>query len=137
MQRIGEFTQTDRVYIILFTDNHSLFTLSSIWTSPEDPIKDHQHVSYPTEKLHWWENQLKNDKLFQLRNIDEIPESEEIFKQFIREANIKSQMDIPIFQKEKLIGCLGLNSSTKERKFSADEIAILRIFSEIISNVLQ
>jgi len=137
LQKIGNFTQSDRVYIMLFTQDQAMITLSALWTSPNDPFQDPSMGSFPTEKIQWWVNQLSDDKLFQLTSLDEIPDNETTFKNYAQRTKIKSQLDIPIFKQDKLIGCLGFNTTTLERSFTEDEIAMLRIFSEIISNVLQ
>jgi len=137
LQKIGNFTQSDRVYIMLFSQDQSMISLSAYWTSPSDPYQYPAMGSFPTEKIQWWVNQLLNDKLFQLSSLDEIPENETTFLSYAQRTKIKSQLDIPIFQKDKLIGCLGFNTTTHERSFTEDEIAMLRIFSEIVSNVLQ
>jgi len=135
--RICQFTNLDRAYLLLLSDDHSMFHIGSMWMKKSDPIGEFHSDPVPTEKIEWWLNTLQENEIFKIKHLNEIPKNQKYFRDTRIAAGIKSQLDFAIKDHGKLVGCLGLVSTSDERDFSEDEISILRIFSEIVSNVLE
>ncbi len=136
LREISKFTEVDRSYVFLFSDDLSLFNCTGLWMQENDPYSDYYNHPKSTEKIQWWLNTLKKGKVFRYTTLESIPASEEFMLSMIRDAGIKSQIDVPVFCHNKLIGFLGMVTVNQEKEWPGEHISLLKIFAEIIANVL-
>ncbi|NQT24974.1 PAS domain S-box protein [candidate division KSB1 bacterium] len=137
LKQISSVTGCDRSYVLQLSEDHSELSCVAEWHW--DRLKDMkskmQNIS--TDKLPWWTKKIKRCKVQSISNIDKIPETEEYMIEILKTAMIQSGLEVPIQHGKKLIGVLGLASSSKDIVWPDEQIVLLKIVSQIFANAME
>jgi signal transduction histidine kinase/tetratricopeptide (TPR) repeat protein len=132
---IGGHMDVDRVYV--FNYDHELQTSSNTheWcgdgVSPEIDNLQQIPYEYITD---WIDRHFNNEEMF----IEDVSLLEQgPLRELLEPQGIKSLLAIPMFNDGKCIGFVGFDAVKKLKKFSDDERHLLRIFAEMLVNILQ
>ena len=130
LKNIGEFCGADRSYVIL---NDGTMNNTHEWCADGiESLKEHlQKTAVP---FTWRMDQLKKG-VVQIRvgNLSEKAQSDALCEL----GRIQSLVNVPIFSKGVLFGFCGLDAVSKERVWSADTVAMLKMVAEIFANALE
>lgn len=135
LEKIGLFAGADRVYI--FEHDYNGMTTSNTyeWCAPEiiPQISNLQAVPFAshTEVL---ETHNKGCIVY-VADVSKMPEDNKL-RLILEPQGIKSALLIPIMKQGINTGFVGFDSVKKKRTFSKDERDLLRVFAEIIANVM-
>jgi len=128
LENLGTAADVNRVHIVKLeeSDGDSLATLKFEWST--DNIENRlgkpevQKVPLATRGLERWIMGLQAGNVIHGR-VKDFPESEQ---GFLRMLDIKSTAVVPIFVEQELLGFLGFDDCTTERKWLTAEIEALR-----------
>ena len=135
IEKIGLFAGADRVYI--FEHDYNLQTTSNTyeWCAPEitPQISNLQGVPFAshTEVL---ETHNKGHVVY-VADVSKMPEDNK-FRLILEPQGIKSALLIPIMKQGINTGFVGFDAVKEIRTFSKDERDLLRVFAEIIANIM-
>ena len=132
-----KFTETDRGYLFLFTENREQLKISHEWC--RDDVKprtgDLKIINLKKEPFEDLINSLKENDIIQLNKSDfeKNPEYSIILKN-LNLLNIKSFIALPIIVKKQLIGLVGFETTSKEVEWSTQAIDSFHLCKTIITN---
>jgi len=132
----GEFLGADRSYLFNFaSDGKSLDNVYE-WcregvTRQSERVKD---LSMDLRK--WWMKQILQHGIINVSEVDELPPEASAEKEEFKRQGISSFLAVAV-QREGLLGqVLGFDSVVEKREWSDDQIALLKVLAEILSNTV-
>lgn len=135
LEKIGLFAGADRVYI--FEHDYNRMTTSNTyeWCAPEitPQICNLQAIPFAshTQVL---ETHNKGCVVY-VSDVSKMPEDNKL-RLILEPQDIKSALLIPIMKQGINSGFVGFDAVKEKRTFSKDEIDLLRVFAEIIANIM-
>ncbi|MDM8561433.1 ATP-binding protein [Thiotrichales bacterium HSG14] len=135
LEILGKLIKVNRAYIFLFEENGKLMSNTHEWYNSEtEPQKDNlQRLEIP--KYYYFFNKLLNDGVYVANNVAKIPDSEAEFREHLREQAIRSLICVPILSKTaNIIGFIGFDDTVNKRNWADNDIRILKMVSELLSN---
>lgn len=133
LDEIGKFVDVDRVYV--FSYDHQKETCSNTYEwcqegiSPQ--IENLQNI--PFSEIQEWISYHFNRKMINVHKVDELPKTR--FKELLEEQEIKSVLAIPMFENDVCSGFIGFDAVRDYKNFEDQDIAILKLFSEMLVNI--
>ena len=136
LQQIGCFLSADRAYIFEFNLDKKTMSSTHEWCN-EGIFKekgDLQEIPYDAfpmwmKKLQWRENIL-------IPKIQELPDSWRAEREMLEPRGIQSLLVIPILSEGIPIGFVRLDAVKKEKVYDATEINFLRVWSNMLSGLI-
>ncbi|MGM0653249.1 MAG: PAS domain S-box protein, partial [Bacillota bacterium] len=134
LKNIGEFTGLDRVYLFLHDRLRRVTTNTHEWcregiTSEKDNLQE-TPFDFFLDFLKIWE---KGENVH-IPIVARMPE-EHAMRSILLQQGIQSLLLIPLMQDNVNIGFVGFDAVNECKSFSEQEIKLLRVLAEIISNV--
>ncbi len=133
LEKIGRFVEADRVYVFAYDQNIEFTSNTYEWCNANIvPQKDNLQ-DVPTKELEGWVISHKQNKNILIPQVSELENQE--LKKILEMQGIKSLLSIPMFLNNQLIGFVGFDSVNKEHLYTDNEIATLKLFTEILVNL--
>ncbi|MFC2140090.1 PAS domain S-box protein [Candidatus Auribacterota bacterium] len=138
LKKIGEFSEVDRSYLFQFSDNGKLMDNTHEWCREGIPpqIQNLKGIIIKDE-LPYFDKTFKKHDVFYTINIDELPDEAKLEKEHLKRQDIKSIVAVPIVLGSSLVGLLGFDSVKFPKKWSAEDIALLKIVGEIFFSTIE
>ena len=137
LKSIGEFLDTDRSYIFQFNDDHSLMNNSHEWCSNDITAEIDNLQNIPCKIFPNWMKTLQENKIIEIQDVKSLGEEWIAEKEILEPQGIKSLIVLPLMIEDHLIGFVGLDNVRNNRKYLTAEINTLRVWSVILSGLLQ
>ena len=134
LEKIGRFTEVDRVYI--FQHNHDRKTTSNTheWCAEKTDSEKDTLQDIPLGVFKEVFQSFKKEKSFHVPSVVDMQNQE--LRLLLERQHIKSLVMLPLTEKGVNTGFVGFDAVQESRPFTRTEIDILRLSAEIISNVL-
>lgn len=134
MARIGEFTGVDRVYLFDYNMEESTSSNSHEWcaegVSPEiENLQDLPLKSIPE----WYNKHIKGETIL-IPDVQNLKRNDPV-RQILEPQGVFSVLSIPLFHENECYGFVGFDSCKKDREWHTDEISILQLFAELMTNL--
>jgi len=104
------------------------YTLSRI--EPQKKIL--QNIN--AERFPWAINQLQNNKIINIKDVNNMSKNKKAEQNLLQDLNLKSIIIRPMFIENELFGFFGFDSVKNKREFSEEEVRLLKIFTDTITN---
>lgn len=136
LSRIGKVLNADRSYIFELSTDHQYMNNSFEWCNDdiEPQIQDLQNI--PTEMLPEWMEKLNKLENIVIDSVKDLPESWTAEREILEPQGIKSLIVIPMLVENNLIGFVGLDSVRIQKTYTPTEINILKIWSSMLSSLI-
>ncbi len=133
----GSFFNVDRSYIFVFSDDtEQAMNNSHEWCAEGITPQIDNLQGVPNAMLPWWMNKLRNLENINIPSIDDLPPEAEAEKKFLQLQFIQSLVAVPMISRNKLLGFIGFDSVREKKKWADEQISLLKVVAEIISNAL-
>lgn len=137
LQSIGEFADVDRSYVILYSTDRSLMSMTHEWSNtPVTPIIQEMQ-NLPVEKHRWHASQMDRRETIYITDNSEIPHNAGPFLQEMGSRGCISLVHVPIAYGGKSFGFIGMESRQSEKTWSVDIIVLLRMVGDILANAME
>lgn len=137
LHKVAEFIGCDSGYIFEFSDDRQTFSMTHTWKRPEVKSKQYELQNMPVSEMSQWMNQLFEQKSVVIYSVDDMPDVYKNEKQLFQSQNIKSIIDVPLVYQDKVFGFYGFSSISYHKIWKDNEISMLRLIGQIITNALQ
>lgn len=137
LKEIGMFCKTDNANIYTFSDDLSTFGLTYSWSSEQLSINLNDHTDLVSTDNMWWFSRMKAQQVIAVPSVLNMPDEAAHERQSLLERGISAMVDVPMINQGKLVGSMGFYSIRDNRHWTDDEIALLRIVSQVLTNALQ
>lgn len=131
---IGEFVKVDRVYIFDYLFEKNIMRNTHEWCS-EGTRPEIQNLQFvPCDMIPEWVNQHRNNEIVYIKNVYDIEEGVYL-RDLLISQDIKSLTSIPLTAGKDCIGFVGFDSVKDFRCWNEDEIALLKLFADLLVSV--
>jgi signal transduction histidine kinase/CheY-like chemotaxis protein len=137
LKMIGETTGVDRSYIFLFSDGLETMSITHEWCDKgvDRQIDNFQNLS--PDMFPWWMSWLKRYENIHIPSVKELPPEANIEKEILEKRGIQSLIVVPITCKDLLIGFVGYDSVKAGKKWTNEDIGLLRVVSNLFAMALE
>ncbi len=136
IKQIGQFLQSDRTYIFEFSEDVSVMNNTYEWCAEgiEPLINVLQKI--PCKSYPQWMNQMIHQENIICDSVAEMSEAWAAEKELLLGQDIKSIFVVPLTVEKQLIGFAGLDYVKKNKTFSESECHILKLWSSMLSGLI-
>ena len=135
LARLGDYTGVDRAYILLFGPDGTNLDRSHAWhrAGIKTPVEDRSDL-LRAESSSNLERFVRQGSIHvpSVRALPSIPETTSL-----AERGIRSWLCLPMWCAGKRVGLLGFDAVQAEKRWSDDDIALLRTVGEVFANALE
>lgn len=136
LSQIGLFFKVDNAYLCLIDHQNKTMEYSYEWHNEGVNLDIDNNQEIPLANYTWWMDQLERNKLVYIEDTNKMPyEASEEKKNFIRK-NIKSILSVPVEGEDSIQGFIKIDSVTSLKRWSDDNIELLNIMSNLLSQGL-
>lgn len=130
----GNYFQSDRVYIFLYSPSKDTMTQTHEWCAPGiEPMID-VVMTVETADIPWWTHRILHHEFLYIPNIELMPEEASIEKETLASQGIKSLICVPIVDQKGVSGFVGLDSVNVITEWTENHRNMLKIVSNLISD---
>nr|MBP7687395.1 PAS domain-containing protein [Thermoflexales bacterium] len=136
LQAIGSFAQVDRSYIFQFNADNLSMDNTHEWCADgvEPQIANLQAL--PADTLPWWMEQLRRFETIHIPWVADLPPEASTEKEILEMQGIQSVIVVPLIYGGSLVGFLGFDSVQQAKHWAEEDIRLLQIVGESITNTL-
>ena len=137
LQIIGEFEDVDRSYVFLLNHQEQTMNNTHEWCAAGIEAQIENLKNIPLNIMPWWMAKLEKFETINIERVDELPEEAAVEKELLRAQDIQSVVVLPLIFHKTLNGFVGFDFVRSAREWSNDNIAMLKMFANILSNALE
>jgi len=132
----GQFMEADRSYLFCFDDEHSRLEDYYEWSAEGIPSQSGRGADVSIDQRKWWLDRLLTDGVINIYDLDELPPEAANEKKEFCEQGIESFLQIAVKREGKLRRVFGFDSIRGKRNWTVEQVSLLKVIAEIISNVI-
>ncbi len=134
LEQISEFFQVERSYVFQFSDDGKQMSNTYEWCA--DGIKPQMDrlQGLPVDIFPWWIEHIRNKKYLNIPDVDSLPPEAETEKKELKSQDIRSLLSISLMKNGIVFGFLGLDSMKKKKVWTENDVMLLKIVAELLSN---
>ena len=132
----GQFFAADRSYVFRFSEDGHFMTNTHEWCAKGITPQIERSQRYPVGDTPWMIEQLKSKDYLYVYDIEALPPEMEMEKNEYRLEEIKSFLCITMYQDGKPFGYYGFDSVKDKKVWSDQQIALLKVVTEIIGGAI-
>jgi PAS domain S-box-containing protein len=139
LETIGEFTQSDRSYVFLFSEDGTAMHNTHEWCrAGVEPLRP-LYVAQPVDALPWFVDRIRQMEAVHVPSVADLPREAALDRArcLAHEPPTRSVLNVPMVYRGQVLGLLGFDSVWAEKTWDDDSIALLRIVGEVFVNALQ
>ena len=133
---IGRLANASRAYVFLLRENSRMDNAYE-WCPPGVVPQKKKLQDLPLDSFPWWTEKLKENKIIQIDDVSKLPEQANLEKQEFAKQNIKSMLALPFSIDSELAGFIGFDNVTRTGPWEPEDLLLLQVSAQIISNALK
>ena len=91
---------------------------------------------YPISNFPWWINKHKNGEIVYIEDVSKMPRETHVEQRQLHLQSVKSVLSVPVVSSGILHGFIGMDSVLVKKRWNDENITLLEIMANILSNVL-
>lgn len=136
LESIGQFFGVDRAYLFTVNNEENTIIYSHEWCEigikqEIGTINEIPSCTYP-----WWFEQLQLNEIVQIADVEDMPEAASAEQSELNRQEVKSLISVPVVVDDKICAFIGINTVRVTREWTKEEIEILHIMSNVLSQGL-
>ncbi len=133
LEAIGEFTESDRSYIISYCEDPSKWKTTYKWCSNkiETCVENCQEINI--ESFPWLQTQLLLGKPLHICCVATLPLEASSEKAFLQRLGVQSVLIVPMIKGEKAIGYLWFDTVISPKVWTEEDISLLKMVGEFMA----
>lgn len=132
----GEFFQVDRSYVFQFSEDGLTMDNTHEWCAEGIEGQKDRIQNFSVDFLPWWAQCISRDDYVFIPDVDSLPPEAEAEKREFKAQDIVSLLCVPMLKDGKLFGFLGFDGVREKKVWKKDQIMLLKVVAELISNAL-
>lgn len=138
LTKIGRFAQVDRSYVYLLDVNRTHWDCLFEWRNDEvDRIPSYYYqTGVSVAETPWMMEQFAANRIVNFEYIDDMPPEAWRCKALFKADSTISILLIPMLANDKVLGFIGYDSVLQPKKWQEDDVAALKICTEILTSAL-
>ncbi|MDD4746656.1 MAG: PAS domain S-box protein [Salinivirgaceae bacterium] len=133
LKEIGSFTKVDRAYTFLYDHDNRTQTNTHEWCALgiQPMISENQEIPISLTKKEY-QIHLKGESYY-FSDIEQIADNKEFYEK-LKGQNVVSMVTIPMIYNQKCYGFVGFDTVLHPRKWKEEDIAVLKLFADLLVN---
>ena len=136
LERIGRLSGASRSYLFLFKNEGKTMDNTHEWCAEGVSKEIENCQGLPMEVFSWSLAQLQNGKVLPIHDVSALPEAAANEKAALESQGIKSLILMPIYLTGTVMGFLGFDNVKEAGTWKNEDLALLRLSTEIIGGAL-
>ena len=137
LKDMGVLTTASRSYLFMLKKDATFMDNTHEWcaegvTPQIDNLKD-----LPVDTVPWWMEKLHRGEIIHIEDVSKLPPEAKAEKEILESQDIRSLLVFPLSVKRKLAGFIGFDNVMATSKWRDEDVALLRIFSELLGTALE
>ena len=137
LAKIGKFSAKSRSYLFLFDTHNQTMSNTHEWCSDDVLPQIEQLQTLSLDEFPWLMPQILEGEIVEIQNVSDLPLDAVNEKNILEMQDIKSMIVVPVRIGDKFKGFIGFDDTRKTGPWSADDVALLQVVSDIIGSALQ
>ena len=133
---LGAFTQVSICRLFEYSMDGLISSNTHEWCAPGVASQMAGMQQMQRNPGSWWQQQLHTQELIYYTQLAQMPPEAAGFKAILETKGVKAILSIALKHGEVILGELGLDSFDAERSWSGDDVRLLRLIAELITNAL-
>ncbi len=133
LSKIGEYTASDRSYIIRFCDQQKYLSMTHEWCAETAEYQKELLQEIPVETFPWMYAQLLLGKTVDIADVDNLPPEAVADKTALTSVSTRALINIPLLHRNQLVGCIGIVTAYTPKQWTEEEINLLKLVGEIVA----
>ncbi|MBS4014155.1 MAG: PAS domain S-box protein [Bacteroidetes bacterium] len=134
LKEIGLHADADRSYVFIISDDDQHITNTHEWCRKGISAQMQNLQNEPINTFPCLMKKLYKHYPIHIESVARLPISASNEKEILESQEIKSALIIPLVISNKLIGFLGFDAVIEEKVWSDEDVVLLKILAEVISN---
>jgi len=136
LKRSGSYIGADRATIGMFSQDLKMVEYINGWVDekPASGIEDIRSLQQLAPV--WSMKQLRDNQIVYISRLDKLPIEAKAEQQWLWEQRIRSRICVPIPDRDSIIGFIGFDQMSKERKWQLDDHEDLRVLANILADAI-
>ena len=133
LQALGEFTNSDRAYVIRYSECQKLLWMTYEWNNDgiQSITEDFQQLSIET--FPWFSQQLLSGKSVKLDSLSDLPTEAKPEKAHLESDGTQSMLVVPMINADKAVGYLGLDVLHSTKIWTEEDVNLVKLVGEFIA----
>lgn len=136
LHQLGEYVKADSAFVYLFMDGDQYIQNTHDWKLPNLSSNQNQPGKISSADLPWFTSQVKMGNMVYVPDVNNLPKEAAKEKEFWNKYGIGSLLVLPFYREKNPYGFIGFGTGKTIRKWGQDEVALLKIAGDLVSNVL-
>jgi len=136
LAEIGEFAGVDRCYLFRFSADNAWMTNTHEWCAPGIESQKEQLQQVPVSEFEWLASRLRVGQMACVPSVREMPMEARLERSWLIEHGIRSLLLLPLRVGGRTLGFIGFDSCRVEKRWSDDDIILLRTIGEVLAGAL-
>jgi signal transduction histidine kinase/ABC-type uncharacterized transport system substrate-binding protein len=135
LRKLIDYLRVDRASIFEFTSNKTELQLTNSCAATSS-MSAPPPARYPTSNIPWYATQLLNNQAVVVTNLNELPETADPDRAFLRGRGVQSNVAVPLEAGGDVLGCLSFVTVYEQRLWPERLVDQLRLIGQIFANAL-
>jgi PAS domain S-box-containing protein len=134
---VGELNGASRVYLFLLSEDGATISNTHEWCARDVKSQTSNLQDLQSAAFSWWMSKLGNKETIRITDVSRMPDEAAAEKGMLESLDIKSALALPISVVGELAGFIGVDNTRDIRDWDENDVAILKVSSEIIGSALE
>jgi diguanylate cyclase (GGDEF)-like protein/PAS domain S-box-containing protein len=136
LQKIGMFSRVDRSYVCLFSEDRAKAGHAYEWCADGIEPQSERFHDVPTASFPWLMDHIQRAEIVHIPCVVVLPSEAALEQQALQTAGVQSALCIPMVYAQSAIGILGFESVREQHVWTDEDISVLKVVAEMLTNVL-
>ena len=137
LAELGRFAEVDRAYVFIYDDARRRASCAHEWCADGVSPQIARLQNLRSADCHWTEDRLQRGEAVHVPRVSELPPEAEYERVEWQAEGIQSLLLVPMSLGGRVVGYVGFDAVRAEKTWSEEAVALLRLFGEMVANVLQ
>lgn len=134
---MGRFSRSSRAYVFLIREDGTMMDNAHEWCAEGVSPQIDNLKKLPVAEFPWWMKKLHKGEVIQIEDVSKVPAEAKSEREVLERQQIKSLLVLPLNVGGKPGGFVGFDNVIRTGTWGDDDLALLRVASEIMGNALE
>jgi PAS domain S-box-containing protein len=134
---MGRFSRSSRAYVFLIREDGTMMDNAHEWCAEGVSPQIDNRKKLPVAEFSWWMKKLHKGEVIQIEDVSKVPAEAKSEREVLERQQIKSLLVLPLNVGGKPGGFVGFDNVIRTGTWGDDDLALLRVASEIMGNALE
>ena len=134
---MGRFSRSSRAYVFLIREDGTMMDNAHEWCAEGVSPQIDNLKKLPVAEFPWWMKKLHKGEVIQIEDVSKVPAEAKSEREVLERQQIRSLLALPLTVSGELAGFVGFDNVIRTGTWGDDDLALLRVASEIMGNALE